>query len=126
MTMAFLLLLSTVSFTVEKHFCGDKLIAVAMFSSVEKCTTEVVGTEHEELIKVPCCKDVLELVSGQNQLNSKPFQNWNVDQQHILAAPISSCSIQFVILEKEKHSQINYHPPNLVTDLQVLDQVFII
>ncbi len=73
LVLALLLLLSTVSFTVEKHFCGDELIAVALFSKVEKCGIESAETEREQLVKIPCCKDTLEVLSGQNQLQVNPF-----------------------------------------------------
>ena len=40
MTLALLVLFSTVSFTIEKHFCGDILVDVAVFTEVEKCAME--------------------------------------------------------------------------------------
>jgi hypothetical protein len=124
--MAFLLLLSTVSFTVEKHFCGDVLIGVAVFSEVEKCTMEVLETEQDQLTRTPCCKDTLEIISGQNQLNISLFDHWSIDQLKVLVSFADAYKGLTLSLEDKRHSQTQYHPPNLVTDLQVLDQVFII
>jgi hypothetical protein len=124
--MALLLLFSTVSFTVEKHFCGDELIAVAVFGKVEKCAMEALETEREQLTKVPCCKDTLEVVSGLNQLNNNPFHNWNVDQQQCLIAFIYAYNSLYVTLQSERCLQIDYQPPNLIIDRQVLGQVYII
>ena len=40
-SMALLVLFSTISFTVEKHYCGDFLIDTDVFSQVKKCEVAV-------------------------------------------------------------------------------------
>ncbi|MGB0884575.1 MAG: HYC_CC_PP family protein, partial [Flavobacteriales bacterium] len=35
--LAFAMVFSTASFKLESHYCGDKLIDMAMFSSAESC-----------------------------------------------------------------------------------------
>ena len=42
LSMALLVLMSTVSVTIEKHFCGDHLVDVAIFSDAEKCGMEAI------------------------------------------------------------------------------------
>nr|WP_321244177.1 hypothetical protein [uncultured Psychroserpens sp.] len=125
-SMAFLLLLSTVSFTVEKHFCGDVLIDVAVFSDVEKCTMEAFEIEQEQVTKVPCCKDTLDVIEGQNQLTVKTFDDLELDQQIVLAAYLYTFNNLFEVLQKQIIPHQHYNPPNLVADIQVLDQVFTI
>ena len=39
-TLALLVLMSTLSFTVEKHFCGDVLVDVSVFTETQKCGME--------------------------------------------------------------------------------------
>lgn len=124
--MAVLLLLSTVSFTVEKHFCGDVLIDVAVFSEVEKCAMEAFEIEQEQITKVPCCKDTLDVVEGQNQLAVKAFDDLELDQQQFLTAYMITFNSLFQTLKKQRAPHQHYMPPNLVTDIQVLDQVFTI
>lgn len=126
LTMAMLLLLSTASFTVEKHFCGDILIDVAVFSTAEKCKMEAFEIELEKITKVPCCKDVLDVVEGQDHLTIKTFDDLDDEQQQFLWAFTYAYQVLFETLPKQHNPHKYYSPPNLIVDIQVLDQVFLI
>ena len=121
-----IVLLSTISFPVEKHFCGDVLIDITVFGEVERCTLEHLETEQEQITKVPCCKDTLEVVSTNNQLNISFCDNWNVNQIKNIGSVVYSYKSLCTIIESKLYFQNHYRPPNLVTDLQLWDQVFII
>ncbi len=121
-SMALLVLFSTVSFTVEKHFCGDVLMDAAVFNSVEKCASETVEVET----KMACCKDTVDVIKGQDQLSVKAFQDLDFDQQLFLTTFTYAYLNLFEGLPELVVPHQNYSPPNLVTDIQVLDQVFII
>lgn len=124
--MACLVLLSTISFTVKKHFCGDTLIDVAIFSKVNACGTDKDTVAEISLEKKSCCKDEILIIKGQDKLKKVTFEDLHFDQQLLLASLFYSY-INF--LEGWPQRTIphkNYCPPNLVADIQVLDQVFII
>ena len=124
--MALLVLFSTVSFTVEKHFCGDILIDASVFSEVQKCAMEAFELEQEAITKVPCCKDVVDLIKGQDELNLKSFNDFELNQQQLVSALIHSYVQLFDDLKFQIVPHQDYSPPNLVYDILVLDQVFII
>ncbi|MCK8481304.1 HYC_CC_PP family protein [Psychroserpens algicola] len=124
--MALLLLLSTVSFTVEKHFCGDVLIDVAVIGEVEKCQMEAFEIEQEKLTKMSCCKDVLDVIEGQNQLTLKSFDDLDDHHQLFLIAYAQSYHALFEVLPKQTVQHLHYSPPKLVADIQTRDQVFLI
>ncbi len=117
---------STVSFTIEKHFCGDVLVGVAVFTAAKKCGMEAYEKNQEAITKKSCCKDVMNVVQGQKELKHATFDDLDFQQQLF----ISSFSYAFVnLFEGLPHLIIphkDYFPPNLVADIQVLDQVFII
>ncbi|WP_460218039.1 HYC_CC_PP family protein [Psychroserpens sp. MEBiC05023] len=125
-TMAILLLLSTVSFTVEKHFCGDVLIDVAVLGDVEKCAMEAFEIEQEQITKKSCCKDTLDVVEGQNQLTVKSFDDLEFEQQLFLSAYVQSFSKLFEALPLQVVPHQYYSPPKLIADICLLDQVFLI
>ncbi|MEO8773532.1 MAG: hypothetical protein ABI263_09540 [Gelidibacter sp.] len=125
-TMALLVLLSTVSFTMEKHFCGDTLIDVAVFSKANSCGMEMDAISIAVLEKKSCCKDELEIVKGQDKLKKASFEDLDVDQEIFLATLPYSYSNFFERLPEQDVPHKNYSPSNLVTDIQVLGQVFII
>ena len=120
--MTLLVLFSTVSFTVEKHYCGDVLVDVSVFAEVEKCASEA----EEMQAKMHCCKDIVDVIQGQDELSVKTFNDLDFGQQVFLASFAYSYINLFEGLPKEVIPFKDYSPPNLVADIQVLNQVFII
>lgn len=124
--MALLVLMSTLSFTVEKHFCGDTLIDAAIFSKAETCGTDMEAASITTSDKKSCCSDELEIVKGQDKLKKASFEDFHVDQQFFLTALVYSFIHLFEGLPEQVIPHKNYSPPNLIVDIHVLDQVFII
>ena len=120
------MLCSTVSFTIEKHFCGDKLIDVSVFTEANKCKMEALEMELEKITKESCCKDKIDVVKGQDELIVKTIDDLDVTQQMFVATFTYSYLNLFEGLPQLVIPHKNYSPPILVTDLQVLDQVFLI
>lgn len=125
-SLALLVLCSTVSFTVEKHFCGTKLVDVSVFSEADKCNMEALGIESESITKKPCCKDEVDMLKGQDELIVKTFDDLDNNQQTFLASFTYAYLNLFESLPQLVVPHKDYSPPNLVADIQVLDQVFII
>lgn len=124
--IALLVLLSTISFTMEKHFCGDTLIDVAIFSKANSCGMDMDVISNVSPEKKNCCKDELAFVKGQDKLKKTSIEDLHLDQQFFLTAFIYSFTNQFEGLPEQVIPHKDYSPPNLVADIQVLDQVFII
>ncbi|WP_282123060.1 HYC_CC_PP family protein [Algibacter mikhailovii] len=122
MALAMLVLLSTVSFTVEKHFCGDVLVDISMFTEVDKCAMEA----QELMLKKSCCKDEIDIVQGQDELKTTSFDDLDFNVHKFLAVFAHTYMYGFEHLPKETIPHKDYSPPNLTPDIQVLDQVFLI
>jgi len=125
-SVALIVLCSTVSFTIEKHFCGDTLVDVSVFAEANKCKMEALEMELETITKAPCCKDKIDVVKGQDELIVKTIDDLDVDQQLFVATFTYSYLNLFEGLPELLIPHKNYSPPILVTDIQVLDQVFLI
>jgi len=125
-TLACLVLVSTLSFTVEKHYCGDNLVDVAIFSKVDNCGMDMESVAAFNLEKKHCCKDEIEVVKGQDELTKTSFEDLQFDQQQFLSSYIYTYINLFEGLPEMVIPHKDYSPPNLVADIQVLDQVFII
>lgn len=119
--MAILVLFSTVSFTVEKHFCGDNLIDVAIFSETKKCDENM-----EQTSKKSCCEDEIEVVKGQDELKVTSLEDIKFDTQLFFTTFVFAYSNLFESLPKQVIPFKDYSPPNLVVDLNLIDQVFLI
>ena len=126
MTLALLMLVSTMSFTIERHYCGDILVDIALFSQVQKCGMESTEIEMPTIAKKMCCKDTIDLLQGQDELNLITFNNLDFDQQVFITTYAYSYVSLFQNLPKQIIPHKDYSPPNLISDIQVLDQVFII
>lgn len=123
MALSFLVLFSTFSFTVEKHYCGGNLVNVSIFSEVKGCGME---TEATQKVKKTCCKDVVDIIKGQDELNTVSFDDLDFETQIFVSNYAYSFLVLFESLPKQIIPHKNYRPPNLVYDIQLLDDVFLI
>ncbi len=120
--MALLVLFSTMSFTVDKHFCGSMLVDQAVFSEAKTCGMHADASHEAEDI---CCDEEKVLVEGQKDLKIS-FDDLDVPQQVFLA----SFTFSYLELFEGEPQQVipfaYYSPPLLVYDIQVLDETFLI
>ncbi|WP_299119481.1 hypothetical protein [uncultured Winogradskyella sp.] len=122
--LSFLVLFSTLSFKVEKHYCGENLVDTAIFSEAKKCG----GMDSEDMVyvKKPCCKDTVDIFEGQDELNISDFENLDQTLKITLVAYVYSYSNLFESLPKPIIPHKDYSPPNLIKDIHVLDETFLI
>ncbi len=126
--MALLVLLSTTSWKVEKHYCMGRLMDVAFFESAENCGMDMGfddADNADNISKMSCCDDEVILVEGQDNLKTS-LEDFNLESQIFLTAFTNSYinlfeGITYIAIPHEK-----YPPPILVYDLQLLDQAFLI
>ena len=130
--MAMLVFISTLSISIEKHYCGDNLVDVAIFTDVQKCDMEAsdegieVSDQGSILMAASCCKDVIDLYEGQDELSLEKTKVLNTDQKVLIMsfAYVFSGSID---LESQNNTPfIHDTPPKPVRDIQVLNEVFLI
>ncbi|MDT0606767.1 HYC_CC_PP family protein [Croceitalea rosinachiae] len=125
-SMAFLLLLSTVSWTVDKHLCMGRVMDIAFFVKADDCGMEAAMVLlEEEGYENHCCDDETFVMQGLDDLKLN-FNDFNFDQQIFLVVFTTSFSYIENNLEREKLSYEYYPPPILVRDIQLLDAVFLI
>ncbi|AUC83771.1 hypothetical protein CW733_15540 [Lacinutrix sp. Bg11-31] len=121
--MAFVVLFSTLSFTIESHYCGTNLIDTAVFSKVKNCGME---SSAATPIKKRCCKDEVVVVQGQDKLKLNSFDDLDINQQILFTSYVYSYISLFISLPKQVVPHKEYVPPNLIYDIQVLDETFLI
>ncbi|WP_245871588.1 HYC_CC_PP family protein [Sediminicola luteus] len=119
--MTLLVLVSTVSFTVDKHYCLGRVIDTALFAHAEGC-----GMEMEANDKEGCCKNTQEVVEGQDELKMSVWEDLDFPSQQFLVAYTYTLPSRFEPLAKKAVPFQNYKPPLLVVDIQLLDAVFLI
>ena len=126
--MAFLVLFSTMSFSVNMHYCMGNLAEVSIFKSSNTCAMQMEG-DHEVVIcpitKKQCCEDETITFEGQDNLKVS-FEKLSLAQQQFVVAYTYVYINLFEGLEQQVVPFDDYSPPLLVTDILLIDQTFLI
>ena len=115
-----MVMLSTMSFTVDKHFCGSHLVDKAVFSKAKNC-----GMQMSANAESHCCTNEKVSVEGQDELKIS-FDSFDFDQQLFITTFTFSYLNLFESLPKQIIPFKDYSPPLLVSDIQLEDRVFLI
>ena len=128
--MALIVLLSTMSFSVDMHYCGDHLVDFSFSQTVNTCMmkAEMSKSSSECAVmdmEMDCCTDIEIVIEGQEDLKIS-FDQLSFDQQLFIASFVYSNIILFDGLDENVVPFKNYSPPPLIRDIQILDQLFLI
>ena len=126
LVMALMLLLSTVSWTVDKHLCMGRVMDVAFFSKAKDCGMEAaMAVLDDDTVKNHCCDDETFVVQGQDDLKLS-FNDFNFDQQVFVSAFVLSYHTLFTDTIISSVPNEYEPPPPLLKDRVVLHEVFLI
>ncbi len=126
--MTVVVLFSTTSFAITKHFCGDTLIDTAIFSKAKTCGMEKeasVKIEDCTIVKENCCSDQQILIDGQDDLQLQ-VDKISFQQQIFVASFIYSYINLFEGLDKNVSSFEEYAPPIVTNQIYKIDESYLI
>ena len=125
--MAIVVLFSTMSFTIDMHYCGDTLVDSAIFQNAETCGMEMENSSIEGCsVKVKdCCSDEQLVLDGQDELKIS-FDKLTFDQQVFVASFVYAYINLFEGLEENASSYRDYVPPLVIRQIYKLDETYLI
>ncbi|WP_369047620.1 hypothetical protein [Tenacibaculum sp. UWU-22] len=125
--MAVVVLFSTMSFTIDMHFCGDTLVATSVVKKAETCGMEKQNSSNQDctVTKKDCCRNEQTVVKGQNQLEL-PTYKVVFHKQLLAVAFVYAYTTVFKELQNKVILFKNYIPPLVVKDIHVLDETYLI
>ena len=125
--MAFVVLFSTLSFTINMHYCGGTLVDTAIFKKVKSCGMEMQSSSSKDcsILKKNCCSNEQIVIEGQDNLKLD-LSNISFQQKIFIASFVYTYSNLFKSIAKENIHFKDYSPPLIVKDIQVLDEVYLI
>lgn len=126
-TLALLLLVSTTSWKVEKHYCLGHIVDISFFTPAEGCGMEMEGSDNTASMESQnsCCSDVTMVMQGQDDL-SISYNNFNFLQQLFFVA-FTASYLHLIEPDLVKFVQNSFYPPPIIVkDIQLLDKVFLI
>ena len=125
--MALVVLFSTLSFTVNMHYCGDTLVETVIFQKAKGCGMDMEQQSSEgcSVTKKNCCDDKQLAIEGQDELQLQ------VDkitfEQHLFNATFANTYInRFEGLDNNVSSLEEYKPPLVVRQLFKIDETYLI
>jgi len=126
--MALLIMLSTVSFTIESHYCGDFLVDSSVFGSVESCGMDLLHAKasKDTLEGKTCCNNEQIIINGQNELKISSENIFTIDQQIFVASFIYTYINLFEGLEENVTSYKDYAHPVFIRQIYKLDETYLI
>lgn len=126
-TMAFVVLFSTMSFTVNMHYCGDTLVETAIFQKAKGCGMEMETPFSKgcELTKTNCCSDKQVVVDGQDELQLST-DKISFEQQVFTASFVYTYINLFEGLDNNVSSYEAYSPPLVIRQLYKIDETYLI
>ena len=126
-SMALVVLLSTMSFTIDMHYCGGTLVDTAIFQKAKTCGMEMQESQTKDcsITKKNCCNDKQTVIDGQNELKLS-FETLSFEQQQFVASFIYTYINLFKDADEDINSYRDYAPPLVVRELYKLDETYLI
>ncbi|MBE7688979.1 hypothetical protein G1L02_12060 [Tenacibaculum finnmarkense] len=125
--MTFVVLFSTMSFTVDMHYCGDELVDTAIFQKAKNCGMEMqkLSSKDCSITKKSCCSDKQVAVNGQDELKVS-FDSLSFEQQKFVVSFIYTYINLFEGLQQNTTSFSGYPPTLIVKNIYKLDETYLI
>lgn len=125
--MAFVVLLSTMSFTISMHYCGDMLVETAILYEAEGCGMEMEkpSSKNCAIIKKGCCNNEQVSIEGQDELQLQ-VDTLSLKQQIFLTSFAHTYNNLFKGLSKNISSYEEYEPPLVKSQLFKIDESYLI
>ena len=128
LSLATLVMFTTMSFTLEMHYCGDTLVDFSLFDNLKTCGMEKQKPTADcgnELTEKTCCSEHQIIKEGQDDLKLT-FDTLNFEQQLFVASFFYSYCNLFEGLDENAVPFKDYHPPFLIRDIQKLHETYLI
>ena len=127
--MAFVVLFTTMSFTVDMHYCGDSLVDFSFFTKAETCgmekTQPTKGCENPSMTEKSCCSDKTIVKEGNDELKTS-FNKLTFEQQTFVATFFYTYINLFKGLDENIVPFTDYSPPFVKRDIQKLYETYLI
>ena len=127
LAMTFVVLFSTMSFTVNMHYCGDPLVESAIFQKAKGCGMEMEkpSTEECSITKKNCCDDKQLAIEGQDELQLQ-VDKITFEQQVFIASFVYTYINLFEGLDSNVSTYEEYKPPLVIRQLYKIDETYLI
>ncbi len=127
--LSLLIMMTTVSFTVDFHVCAGSVVDVSFAQEELSCTAALMGElsneAHNAMREMGCCDDLQFQIEGQDevQYGTEIIQ---LDTMEDMLAVKQSSEVEYLHISDVPNLYTTYIPPPLIPDVQILYQTFIL
>ena len=122
--MTLIVLLSTMSFTINQRYCDGNLVDTTLFLKSDSCKI-VVKSDCCEITE-KCCDHEQIVIDGQKELPSRVIDSLPIIKQFFVINSSNLFLEDYNFQPKKSLFNREYNPPILVFNRQLIHQVFII
>lgn len=122
--LALIVVMSSMSFTIDKHYCGETLVDVSYFGKADNCDGMEMNSSSQQM-KKKCCKNETEFIQSE-AFEKENILTLNPEQLEFLVFHLYSYINLYQDVELEKEFYKDFSPPDIVEDIQVLHESFLI
>ena len=121
--LSLIVILSSMSFTIDKHYCGEFLVDVSYFGKADDCGMSMKG--HSKKMKKKCCKDETEIIESKT-FNKEKLLSFTPETIEFFVFHLYSYINLYEDADVEKEFYKDFSPPDVVQDIQILHETFLI
>lgn len=126
--MAMVVLMSTMSFAINKHYCMDMLVDVSVVLPASTCGMELYATDLDQDLQITnsaCCQDEHIAIQGQDEV--KPSTQWSPEDLKMVVTAFAY-SYQMLFTEDTPRECLfpDYSPPLITKDFPVIYETYLI
>lgn len=127
--LAALLVFSTFSFAVEKHFCGDYLVDISFLGNASLCSvaSDDICDTLVQIEKKNCCKDEVLKIEGQQDIAKNAGEKFTTFKQvKDFLIPFTLSFLRYQEIQITPFKECHYVPPKISFNLQMLYETYLI
>lgn len=123
--LALIVLVSTTSFTIDKHLCMGRVQSVAILHDAAPCPMEMMAQAGMNTMD-GCCQDTQTVIEG-NDLQVKTLKPVAIEYQSLWVATLEHVIETFDLQSAQTYPAfLSYKPPLIEREIPVLVQSFLI
>ncbi len=122
--MTLIVLLSTMSFTINQRYCDGNLVDTTLFLKSDSCKI-VVKSDCCEITE-KCCDHEQIVIDGQKELPSRIVVENPIVNQYFVLYSVKNHIEKYDFQSENRIFHKKYIPPKLVFNRQLIHQIFII
>ncbi|MDO6391801.1 hypothetical protein Q4E40_16815 [Pontibacter sp. BT731] len=130
LTLALLVVFSSLGMTITQHLCAGEVMSTAFFSHSAECDMEKQRESlpdcHKPVMDDDCCQDQTLVLDVEDEQTLSPTFKLSVPDMTFIAAFTAVWSALFELYEPANTHVPVYAPPLLAQDIPVLVQSFLL